>query len=169
MRNRALEKKLVHWINENKENIYRLAYSYVRNKEDALDIVQDSIIKALAAIHRLVELDAIKSWFYKIVVHTALDFLRKHKRIQVTDPQVIAYKSAAAEDHYANLDLERELESLPQPFREVVVLRYFEDLKLEEVADVLSMNISTVKSRLYRALRLLKINMDEEPSQGRDV
>jgi RNA polymerase, sigma subunit, SigV len=63
------------FIIENREGYYRLAYTYVKNQQDALDIVQEAICKALESQHKLKNPDGIKSWFYKIVVHTALDFL----------------------------------------------------------------------------------------------
>lgn len=78
--NRKTEKILTNCIIENKENVYRLAYSYVKNKEDALDIVQDSIYKAMDNLELLKNPDAVKSWFYRIVVNTSLDFLRRNKR-----------------------------------------------------------------------------------------
>ncbi len=66
---------------ENREAYYRLAYSYVHNKDDALDIVQDAICKALGSSKSLNDPTAIKSWFYRIVVNTSLDFIRKNKRL----------------------------------------------------------------------------------------
>ena len=58
------------FIVENREAHYRLAYSYVRNKENALDIVQDAILKALSSIDRLEEIAYLKTWFYRIIVNT---------------------------------------------------------------------------------------------------
>lgn len=80
MLNRKTENLLTRCITENKENVYRLAYSYVRNKDDALDIVQDSIYKAMTHIELLKNPDAMKSWFYRIVVNTSLDFCAEIRR-----------------------------------------------------------------------------------------
>lgn len=82
MFNRKTEKILTHCITEHKENVYRLAYSYVKNKDDALDIVQDSIYKAMTNLELLKNPDAVKSWFYRIVVNTALDFCAETKRFR---------------------------------------------------------------------------------------
>ncbi|WP_152395964.1 RNA polymerase sigma factor [Paenibacillus guangzhouensis] len=159
---KKFENSLIQCITEHKENIYRLAYSYVRNKEDALDIVQDSIHKAFASAGSLKNPDAIKSWFYRIVVNTALDFLRKQKRIQVVDEETLEAYSQGTSDSYHNIDLERALEELPVKYRSVVMLRYFEDLKIEEVSEVLNENINTVKTRLYQALRVLRVKLKDE-------
>lgn len=155
------EKEVIDCILENKENFYRVAYSYVKNSEDALDIVQESIQKALISISTLQKQTAIKSWLYRIVVNTSLDFLRKHKRVTVVDEQKIDSISTGVDDHYENIDLKKALEELPDHYRDVIILRYFEDLKLEEVAEILQENINTIKTRIQRALKMLRLKMDE--------
>lgn len=160
--NKKFEKLLIQFITENKENMYRLAFSYVKNAENALDIVQDTIHKALISSESLKSDSSIKSWLYKILVNTSIDFLRKHKRIQFVDDKTLELHSPTGEDIYSDLDLEKALEELPQAFRTVIVLRYFEDLKIDEIAEVMNENISTVKTRLYQGLRKLRINMSDE-------
>ncbi len=150
------------FIIENKENFYRLAFSYVKNREDALDIVQDSIHKAIKSYHTLQNENVLKSWFYRIVVNTSLDFLRKHKRVTILDDETMEYLSQGEEDKYDNIDLARALEQLPSEYRTIIILRYFEDLKIEEVAAVLEENTNTIKTRLYKALKLLRIEMKDD-------
>lgn len=165
MLNRKMEKLLTRCIKEHKENVYRLAYSYVKNKEDALDIVQDSIYKAMTHIDGLKDPEAVKSWFYRIVVNTALDFLRRNKKVRTMDHETIEMHVSGTEDDYTNFDLTRTMEELPEKYRSVIVLRYFEDMKIEEVAAVLGENVNMVKTRLYQALRVMRIKMDDEPSK----
>ncbi|MDU0201256.1 MULTISPECIES: RNA polymerase sigma factor [Paenibacillus] len=162
-----LEKLLITCITEHKEHVYRLAFSYVKNQEDALDIVQEAIHKAFASVESLKNTASMKSWFYRIVVNTSLDFLRKHKKMQVVDETMLEAMDSGSEDVYANMDLEIALNELPTMYRSVITLRYFEDLKIDEIAEVLSENISTIKTRLYQALRLLRIRMnDENPEEA---
>lgn len=165
MLNRKTENLLTRCITENKENVYRLAYSYVRNKDDALDIVQDSIYKAMTHIELLKNPDAMKSWFYRIVVNTSLDFLRRNKKVDTMDHEMIETYSLGTEDVYSDMDLKRTLEDLPVKYRSVIVLRYFEDLKIEEVAEVLNENVNTIKTRLYQALQLLRVKMKDDTSK----
>lgn len=160
--NRKLENELIACITEHKENVYRLAYSYVKNQEDALDIVQEAIQKAFAASHSLKNNASIKSWFYRIVVNTSLDFLRKHKKLTVMDDVTMEAITPGSEDAYTNIDLERALEDLPTMYRSVITLRYFEDLKIDEIAEVLKENTSTIKTRLYQALKLLRIKLNDD-------
>lgn len=156
------ERLFVPFIRGNKERFYLLAYSYTKNEQDALDIVQDSIQKALQSLHRLQYEEQLKSWFYKIVVNTALDFLRKQKRVHVMEEGQLEFFTPSQQDQYENPDLEVALEQLPTMYREVVILRYFEDLKIQDIAHILNVNINTVKSRLYKALTLLKIQLQGE-------
>jgi len=157
--NSNLEKELVAFIMNNKEDFYRLAYSYVKNQNDAIDIVQDSIQKAITSCGKLKNDTSIKAWFYRIVVNTSLDYLRKKKKLEVVDEETIELYSSGKNDVYANIDLERSLESLPNKYRSIIVLRFFEDLKIEEVAEILQESPSTIKTRLYKALELLRIKM----------
>lgn len=161
MNDPLVEQIFVPFIRENKERFYYLAYSYTKNEQDALDVVQDSIQKALQSIRTLKNEQQLKSWFYKIVVRTAIDFLRKHKRMQVMDDSNLADITSPQMDTYDDIDLADALNTLPTAYREVIILRYFEDLKIEDVAHVLDININTAKSRLYKALKLLKIQLQD--------
>lgn len=162
MDKKHLEKLLSDVVIKNKENHYRLAYSYVKNADDALDIVQESIYKAISSIDSLKNPKYIKTWLYRIVVNTSLDFLRKHKRVDVVEQEILERYIPGDEDDYENIDLHRALDELSPNYRTIIVLRYFEDLKIEEVADVLNENVNTVKTRLYRALKMLRVKMDDD-------
>ena len=165
MLQRQLEECLIRCMTDHQENIYRLAYSYVRNPEDALDIVQESIHRALVSAETLKDLNAVKSWFFRIVVNMSLDFLRKHKRIQVVDDVMLDAYSSGTIDIYTDLDLERALEELSWKYRSVIILRFFEDMKIEEVAEVLQENVNTVKTRLYQGLRILRVQLEDDAGE----
>ncbi|MET3320960.1 UNVERIFIED_ORG: RNA polymerase sigma-70 factor (ECF subfamily) [Peribacillus simplex] len=162
MKNLDINQLIAARITERQENLYRLAFYYVKNKEDALDIVQESIRKALASSSKIKDATSIDSWLYKIIVRTALDVLRKNKKLTIADDETIEYLRSGEEDHYRDLDLQRAMEGLAIKYKTVVILRFFEDLKLEEIAEVLEENVSTIKTRLYKALQLLRINMTEQ-------
>ena len=160
MKKQDIRQSLIKLITEQKESYYRLAYSYVKNEQDALDVVQESIHKALLSFDKIQELNSIKSWFYKIVVHTSLDLLRKRKKTILTDDQhLLAFQNGKA-DHYTDLDLRKALDELPHKYKIIVILRYFEDFKIEEIAEVLDVNVSTIKTRLYKAHKMLRLKME---------
>ena len=155
-----LEAAFITFIRSHQQSIYRLAFSYTKNEQDALDIVQDSIQKGWLALEKLTNTEHMKSWFYTILVRTAIDFLRKHNRVILVGDE--ALQQLPEHDTYENLDLQQALQQLPLQLREVIILRYFEDLKIDEVAHILTLPVSTTKSRLYKALKLLKVELEQE-------
>ncbi len=143
-----------------RNSYYRLAYSYVHNKEDALDIVQDAICKALSSSQRLDQADMVKPWFYRIIINTALDFLRRNQRISYMETDLLEDIGPFKADHYEDLDLKAALDRLPPANRMLILLRFYEDMKLEDIADLLDENVNTVKSRLYSTLRYLRLELE---------
>lgn len=156
-----IEKQFVDYVIKNKENHYRLAFSYVKNVDDALDVVQESIYKAISTIDTLKNTDYLKNWFYKIIVNTSLDLLRKRKKLVVVDDEVLSSFDAGTFDNCEDIDLQKALDNLPVQYRSVVVLRFFEDLKIEEIAAILDENVNTIKTRLYKSLKILRIQMND--------
>lgn len=150
------------FIVENQEAYYRLAYSYVRNKENALDIVQDAIVKALHSIDRLKERSYLKTWFYRIVVNTSIDYIRKHQRVSVMDGDILALHLPQLEDEVTDLDLLDAIDQLPTKYKTIIILRFFEDLKIDEIAEITGDNVNTIKTRLYAALKKLRLEIGEE-------
>ncbi|MGF7143585.1 RNA polymerase sigma-70 factor (ECF subfamily) [Anaerotaenia torta] len=157
-----LDEQIAVHADKYKNNYYRLAYSYVRNKEDALDIVQESIYKAISSKTSLKDPDHIKTWFYRIVVNTSLDVLRKNKKWKIVDQETFESMDAGKTDQYQDFDLRKALEELPPKYRTVIILRYFEDLKIDEIAETLNENPNTIKTRLYTALKKLRIKLDDQ-------
>jgi RNA polymerase sigma-70 factor (ECF subfamily) len=151
---------LENYILQNKESHYRIAYSYVKNKDDALDIVQESILKALNSVDSLANAEHIKTWFYRILVNTSLDVLRKKGKLSYVEDIVLDLNFEAKEDIYENFDLQNAMDNLPHNYRLIISLRYFEDLKLEEISAILGENLNTVKTRLYAGLKRLRIEME---------
>ena len=153
-------KKVEKYIIENREYYYRLAYSYVKNEADSLDVIQESIIKALISIESLKEIEKVKSWFYKIVIRTSIDYIRKYKKYNdMIDISEIINNGKS--DQYKDLDLYKALDELDETYKTIIILRYFEDMKINDIADILDENPNTVKTRLYAGLKKLKIDIGE--------
>lgn len=147
---------LIPFIRENQQQFYRLAFSYVRDSETAMDLVQDAIVKALQHWESLREPEAVRSWFYRILVRECLSFLRQNRRvIYLPEPPDLGQDSheGALEDREA---LRQALEKLSPKVRTVVLLRFYEEMQLSEIAEITGANLSTVKSRLYKGLKKLR-------------
>ncbi|WP_153733422.1 sigma-70 family RNA polymerase sigma factor [Sporosarcina obsidiansis] len=150
------------FIIKNQESHYRLAYSYVKNKENALDIVQEAIFKALKSIDRLEEITYLKTWFYRILINTSIDFIRKHQRMTVMDADILNIHLPQAADERIDMDLRDAIDQLVPYDKTLIILRFFEDLKIEEIALVMDENINTIKSRLYRILNKLRLEIGDD-------
>lgn len=155
-----IEKQVEAQIMVSYESMYRLAYTYVKNPDDAMDIVQDSVYKAMTKSNDLRGDGAIQSWLFRIVVNTALDFLRKRSK----EVLIESMPEEGAEDKYRDMDMLRALDVLEEKERTVIALRFFEDMKLQDIAAVTGDNLNTVKTVLYRSLKKLKIQMTEGAS-----
>lgn len=83
---------LIEYIKDNQEKLYRIAFSYSKNEEAALDIVQEAITKALKNINKLSEESYIKTWFYRILINESLQYIRKNKRILTYELEAIENK-----------------------------------------------------------------------------
>lgn len=140
---------------DNYQKYYRLAYSYVHNEDDAMDIVQEGAYKAILHADALRKEEYAGTWIYRIMMNEAVNFVRKNRR----DYTEVEEDMATVEDRYQDFDLRKAIDALPQEEREIIILRFFEDLTIEQVAQVLHKNVSTVKSRLYRILDKLKIDL----------
>lgn len=142
------------------ETMYRIAYTYVKNEEDALDIVQESAYKAIRNCEQVKKERYIQTWICRIVINTSMDFLRKTQR-EFPIEELYEVNELGITDQYEDFDMTKALNTLTERERAVVILRYFEDKKLEDIAYILNANLSTVKSLLYRSLKKLKLEMVE--------
>lgn len=147
------------FVRQNEASFYRIAFSYVKSREDALDIVQDSIEKALRKLPGLRDDARIKPWFCRILVNESIDSLRRRRGSEPVDESLPAPDDTGKRTEA--LDVYEAVSKLPPKYKTIVVLRFFEDMKLQEVAEVAGCNLSTAKSRLYRALELLQVELKD--------
>ncbi len=145
---------ITEFIYENQAAMYRLAFSYVHNRDAALDIVQDTVVQAISHAHALRSEAAVKAWVYRILINESLAYLRRNQKLLLLDefPEV----AVPQEDPGSRVDVYRAVERLEPKMRTIIILRYFEDMKLEDIAVVTGVNLNTVKARLYRALKKLR-------------
>lgn len=144
-------------LTDNYQKYYRLAYSYVHNEADAMDIVQEGAYKAILKSGLLGNPEYLSTWIYRIMVNEALSFIRKHKNFRMELNEDFDMPST---DQYEDLDLKRALEELGEPDMTIIRLRFYEEMKLEQIADILGENCSYIKSRLYRCLKRLRLSLE---------
>ena len=159
--NQEKEEELVSFLRENQTYFYRVAKQYVGDPDLAMDLVQDAVVKALQHRDSLRDPGAVKAWFYRILLNESMNHHRRAKRLVPLEDTLLE-TPAPARDPGERLDLYDAIERLDWKEQTVVRLRFFEDMKLEEIARVTNTNLNTVKSRLYKSLRRLRELTEEE-------
>ena len=115
------------------EKLYRLAFSYMKNEQDAMDVVQESVYKAMKNARQVKDEKYIKTWLWRITINTAVDATRKQSKF-VSDEQVA---EEGREDHYEDMDVLNALETLDERERKVIILKYFEEWTIGDIAAML--------------------------------
>lgn len=137
---------------ENYASYYRLAYSFAHREADAMDIVQEGAYKAILKAGTLREESLAQTWIYRIMINTAKEHLRRYRK-ETALPEA---EYAVQEETAVDFALRDAVERLPLPERTLIILRFYEDKPLAEIAEILQENLNTVKSRLYRTLDKLR-------------
>lgn len=149
-------------VRQEQEYLYRMAFLYTRQEEDALDAVQEAILKAYKSLKTLRDPEYFRTWLTRIVINTATDLCRKRRPDSPLEEADLPFSGEAVgiEDR---MDLYAALERLPENYRDVIKLKYFDGLTIREIAHVTGMPEGTVSSNLSRAVKLLRKDLKEEP------
>ncbi|GIN71888.1 DNA-directed RNA polymerase sigma-70 factor [Bacillus sp. J14TS2] len=147
-------------------DIYRIAYVYVKNQEDALDIVQETAYKSFSKIKTLKNPEYFKTWVIRIAMNTAISHLRKGKKIVHLNPEYADMFAADEKDVSLQMTLKDLIESLNENEKSVVLLKFYVEHTISEIADVLDMPLGTVKTILYRSLDKLRKQVKREDIYG---
>lgn len=158
--NQIVYERLIQYILENQDRFYRIAYSYMRHQEDALDVVQSAVCKALESYESIKNTEAVRTWFYRILINECLAVIKKRKRVVLSD-DALAQEVYYEKSYESDDDIEKELDRLDLDVQGIIKLRFFEELSLKEISCIMGMNLNTVKTKLYRGLKQLKENMQE--------
>lgn len=156
------EEAFSYLINSKKEQLYRTAFAYVKNKEDALDIIQDTVYKAYISIDKLKETKYFNTWLTKILINNAITFVKKNSKIIYLEENELNNVSALENNCDEKLDLLYAIDELEQKVKKVIILKYLNDLTISEVAKVLEIPEGTVKTYLNKGLSKLKICLGKE-------
>ena len=154
------ESEFLSRIQQREDSFYRVAYGYVRNQEDAKDIVQESVCKAYVGRSQLKDPDKFYPWFYRILTNTAISFTRRHPPSVPWDAEILEFANHAEDDRLGDsLWIRESLKRLDAKSRTVIVLKIYEDMTFPQIAQILKKPENTVKSMYYRGLQFLKERM----------
>lgn len=141
-----------------KKRLYRTAYLYLGDESGAMEVVDESVYKALKALRKLRHSEYFETWITRILINECKRELKRRSRVRPSE-----YLPEEGEDfNYDSLPLKEAVVCLPQKLRAVVILRYFSGYTLLDTAVTLEIPQGTVVTRQRRALELLRLELKEE-------
>lgn len=156
------ESDFITLVDMQKDILYKTAYIYVHNKEDALDILQETIYKAYMSFNKLKNLKYFNTWITRVLINSAIDLLKKNRRTAELTHMILLYESENSRiDREDIIDVYAAIDKLDKKQREIIKLMYFNGFTLNEISEIMECPIGTVKSNLHKALGLLRLELKE--------
>jgi RNA polymerase sigma-70 factor, ECF subfamily len=163
--------------------IYALAYRTLRREEEARDVVQDAFLRAYRGLKGFKGEAKFSSWLYRITLNLCRDWMRKERRAPVaqvpegTDPLDLADQQAAPTESVEDLVARREMSAavqlamaeLPEEQRVAIMLKEYQGLTFQEIAEMLDCPLSTVKTRLYQGLTVLRRRLERQQAEATEL
>lgn len=160
-----------------KDKMYHLGYRMLGSSHEAEDITQETFLRVYTNLNRYDENQKFSTWIYRIATNLCIDRLRKRKAVYSLDAEM---PEGEGSDWYSLLPsndptpesevlltetqehIRSAIETLPEKYKSVVILRYLQDMSLQEIGDVLDMPVTTVKTRVHRGREFLRKKLDKE-------
>jgi len=166
-------------IDRYSSKVYSTAYSYTHNHEEARDLVQEIFIKVYGSLRNFKFEAKFSTWLYRIAVNSCIDWSRKSKSKtimaawSVEDGNILDSLISDADDPEEKVLRQEHKEAvintvacLPEIYKTVLILYYFEELQIQEISNILDCPKKTIETRLYRAKGILKSMLKQELSGG---
>ncbi|PLR95499.1 RNA polymerase sigma factor SigW [Bacillus sp. T33-2] len=154
-----------------KDRVFQLCFRMLGNRHEAEDMAQEAFIRAYININSFNQNLKFSTWLYRIATNLCIDRLRKKKPDYYLDAEVpgteglnmysqVASDTELPEDELESLELQdmvqKEISKLPDKYRSVIVLKYIEELSLNEISEILDLPLGTVKTRIHRGREALR-------------
>lgn len=164
---RALEELLTRY----QEYLYRIAYAYYKNEQEALDAVSECVTKVYLNLPKLRAPEYFKTWMTRILINEVLDGVKKRQKVISLDAlKEQGYLPDSPEEEITReekMDLYVALDQLSPDYRKVLILKYFQDMKVKEIAEIMETTEGAVKVLLHRGRnKMKKIFMEEMGYEG---
>ena len=146
-------------IEENTQSMYKTAWVILRNEEDVADALQETIVKGFENLHNLRKPEFFKTWMMRILINTCLQIRKQRQRLLTFGDDL---PEIPGEDSYdADSGFKELLDMVDEADRLLLTLYYADEFKVSEIAELLDMNVNTVKTRLSRAREKIRRGLYE--------
>lgn len=144
-------------IHAEKEKLYRMAYVYMRNETDALEVFQETVYKAFKSITSLQDSRYFSTWLTRILINTAISSLKKNRKITAMSPEALEHIGDSYQLQLEDqLDLLEAVETLEEKYKTVLLLRYYKDYSVKQISEIMDCPEGTVKTNIHRGLSILR-------------
>ena len=150
------EKQFDYVYNEYAKELYNIAYGYTRNRDDSIDIMQNAYVVLLESNKRFESNEHIKYFLIRVTINESLDLLKSasKKRVIKNNDVVVNFPETKKEE--LPYDLSEIVNTLPEKYKTIIILHYYDDMKIKDISNVLKISEPAVKKRLERARNLIK-------------
>jgi len=139
------------------DRLYKEAYLRCKYEDDVKEIVQETIYRAYRSIGALKEPQYFKTWISRILINVSNDYLRKNGMIDLEHNENVCTKEVVIDNKVeVKIDLYNAIDELEEKYKDAIILRYIDDLKVEEISKILDRPINTIKTHLRKAIKDMK-------------
>ncbi len=154
--------------NRYKQGIYAFSLRMLRNENEAEDVLQDTFLKAYECKSKLIELESLRAWLFTVARNKCLNKIRQRKiRQHETFDESVQSSGRSIHKELEKHELVelvgKAISSLSPDYREVIILREYQNLSYDEICQVTRSSLNAVKSRLFKARRKLSLILEESP------
>lgn len=142
-------------IKNNKEYLYKMAFLYVKDEQDALEVIHETVYRAFLNIEKLKKAKFFNTWITRILINVSIDFLKGKGKNQMLDESTPIIKEKCEISTEEKLDLYNAIDLLNDNYKTVIIMMYFNDMKIKDISKVMETPENTVKTYLRRAKQAL--------------
>lgn len=142
-------------IKNNKEYLYKMAFLYVKDEQDALEVIHETVYRGFLNIEKLKKAKFFNTWITRILINVSIDFLKKKGKNEMLDESTPIRKERCEISTEEKLDLYNAIDLLNDNYKTVIIMMYFNDMKIKDISKVMEIPENTVKTYLRRAKQAL--------------
>lgn len=142
-------------IKEYKEYLYKMAFLHMKDEELSLEVLQETVYRGFMNIGKLKKPEYFKTWITRILINTSIDIQKSMKKIVPIDDECVLESKPIGISVEEKIDLYRAIDYLKDKYKTVIIMKYFDDMKISQIASLMEIPESTVKTYLSRARKEL--------------
>jgi len=154
------DKEFLERVQQIRQRLYRIAYTYIKNEEDAKEIISNTVYKGYKNLSKLKNSEFFETWITRILINECHQLSRKNKgKVYVSLEFIADWIHKESEENYDiddKIDLYEAVDSLEGSIKTVIILKYFEDMTIKETAQHIGISESRVKNYIHKGLKTLR-------------